>query len=387
MFLFYPDTRNRLRSNVGLPAVNHVQPRGPGFARKGRGAVGNPGGRYERLQYAPADDGWFAEPDEVAPPVRTSVTSERCRTILSRNNSPDVPFDRSINPYRGCEHGCTYCFARPTHAYLGLSPGLEFETRLFAKTNAAEVLEQQLRAPGYAARPIQLGANTDPYQPIERKLRLTRAILEVLERFNHPVAITTKSAGVVRDADILARMAGLRLAAVGVSLTTLDGRLARVLEPRASSPSRRLEAMRELHRRGIPVAVLVAPVIPFLNDSETEKILEAAAAAGVNRASYILLRLPHEVKELFSQWLDAHVPGRGKRVLAAIRSCRSGALYDATFGDRMRGTGIHAELLAKRFELACQRLGLGVGTASSASELDSSRFRPPGPRHGQLTLF
>jgi DNA repair photolyase len=356
----------------------------PAAPVKGRGAVTNPTGRFEAERRHLVDDGW--DLNEDAPPLRTTVTEEACRKIISTNTSPDIPFDQSINPYRGCEHGCVYCFARPTHAYLGLSPGLDFESRLFAKTGAAERLEAELRKPGYRCRTIMLGANTDPYQPIERERRVTRGILEVLAAANHPVAIATKSASVVRDIDILAPMAAKGLVSVGVSVTTLDKSLARTLEPRASTPEKRLGAIRRLRDSGIPASVMAAPMIPFVNDAEMEAILEAARDAGAGSASYILLRLPLELKDLFAEWLEAHVPERARRVLNQLRQCRDGTLYVADFSTRMRGTGAYAELLARRFAVACKRLGLGHGRAADFG-LDASQFRPP-PRAGdQFDLF
>jgi len=356
----------------------------PALPRKGRGAVTNPSGRFESERRHAVDDGW--DLDDDLPPLRTSVTDEACRTVISRNSSPDIPFEQSINPYRGCEHGCVYCFARPTHAYLGLSPGLDFESVLFAKADAPALLEKELRKPGYRCRTIMLGANTDPYQPIERTRRITRGILEVLAAYDHPVAIATKSALVTRDIDILAPMAERGLASVGVSVTTLDRTLARTLEPRAATPGKRLRAIGALSAAGIPAAVMAAPMIPFLNDAELEGILEAAADAGATGASYILLRLPLELKELFAEWLQAHAPGKADRVLNQMRRCRKGMLYVSDFSSRMRGTGAYADLLAKRFRVACRRLGLKAGRAADFG-LDCGRFRVP-PRPGdQLSLL
>jgi len=352
-------------------------------ARKSRGAITNPRGRFEALAYAPDDEDTGAAGE--APPLRTTVTEEACRTIISRNRSPDIPFDRSINPYRGCEHGCVYCYARPTHAYLGLSPGLDFETKLFAKPNAAEALARELAKPGYEPRPIMLGANTDPYQPIERGRKITRAVLEVLSAHRHPMTITTKAALVVRDLDLLAEMAAHGLASVGMSLTTLDPSLARIMEARASSPRRRLDAIAALAEAGVPVTVMAAPMIPFVNDHELERILEAAAAAGAKSAAYTLLRLPLELKEGFAAWLEAHLPDRAGRVLGRLRDCRGGSLYVSDFGERMRGRGDYAEILGKRFAIACRRLGLATGRA--LHELDSGKFRVPRPEDRQLTLF
>jgi DNA repair photolyase len=356
----------------------------PPAPRKGRGALGNREGRYERLSRTPVDDGWWQDTD-APPPLPTLVSEDQSRTVIRRNTSPDVPFDRAINPYQGCEHGCVYCFARPTHAYLGLSAGLDFETKLYVKKDAARLLAAELRRKRYRAQPLMLGSNTDPYQPLERKLRITRAILEVLSGCEHPVAIATKSPLVVRDLDILAPMAGKRLVSVGVSVTTLDPALARKMEPRAGAPAKRLSAIRALADAGVPVSVLAAPVIPFINDHELERILEAAAAAGASAASRILLRLPWELKELFEEWLRAHFPDRAERVLACVRDCHGGNLYDARWGERMRGSGPWADLLHKRFDLACRRLGLATGSPATRA-LDCSRFRPPAEdcRQGSL---
>ncbi len=365
----------------------------PSAARKGRGAGLNPAVRFERTAREAFDDGWgtleaaFAE----LPPLPTTLTPDRSRSALAWNQSPDIGFDRAVNPYRGCEHGCVYCYARPSHAYLGLSPGLDFETRLLFKPEVATLLEKELRKPGYEPRPIALGSNTDPYQPVERTLKLTRSILEVLDRFNHPVTIVTKSAGVLRDLDILAGMAQRNLARVCLSITTLDPRLARIMEPRAASPERRLAAVRDLAAAGVPAAVLAAPMIPGVNDAELETILERAAAAGATHAGYVLLRLPLEIKQLFEDWLARHMPDRAARVLSLIRQTRGGALYDSRFGVRQKGTGAYADLLAQRFAVAARRLNLerrggGVGN------LDCTRFRVPdapgkAPKAAQLALF
>lgn len=349
-----------------------ASPLQPG-ARKGRGAIGNPGGRFELHRREAVDDGWWQ--DEEPPSPATTVTDESCRSVISRNTSPDIPFDRSVNPYRGCEHGCIYCFARPTHAWLGLSPGLDFETRLFAKPDAPARLADELCRPGYRPQPIMLGANTDPYQPVERSRRITREILQVLAEFRHPVAIATKSALVVRDLDILAPMAADGLVSVGVSVTTLEPSLARVMEPRAASPAKRLQAISAVRDAGVPVAVMAAPMIPFVNDHELERILEAAAGAGACAASWVLLRLPLELKDLFSEWLQAHVPDRAARVLGRLRDCRDGQLYVSDFGTRMRGTGEYAGLLAQRFAIACRRLGIARARPAGLG-LDCSRFRP-----------
>jgi len=352
---------------------------------KGRGAATNRSGRFERETREAVDDGWDLDDNDL-PPLRTTVTIERPKTIIARNDSPDIPFDRSINPYKGCEHGCVYCYARPSHAYMGLSPGLDFESRLFAKPDAAQLLERELSKPGYKPATMALGANTDPYQPIERRHKITRAVLEVLARFNHPVAITTKSTLVCRDIDILAPMAAKGLAAVGVSICTLDGQVARTLEPRAPRPEKRLETIAALSAAGIPVAVMVAPMIPVLTDSQMERVLERAARAGAVAAAYILLRLPLEVKELFAEWLDAHAPDMAKHVLNQVRDSRGGALNVSEFGTRMTGSGERAELLAQRFERACARFGLNQERATGF-DLDTSRFRPP-PRPGdQLSLL
>ncbi|NQU62050.1 MAG: PA0069 family radical SAM protein [Rhodospirillales bacterium] len=352
---------------------------------KGRGAVRNCSGRFEKNTRIAVDDGWDLEISDL-PPLRTQVTEESPRKIISRNASPDIPFEQSINPYKGCEHGCVYCFARPTHAYMGLSPGLDFESRLFAKENAAQLLERELRKPGYRPRTIQLGSNTDPYQPIEKTRLITRRILEVLSRFNHPVSITTKSALVLRDIDLLAPMAERGLAAVSVSVCTLDRKLARTLEPRAPTPERRLETIETLAAAGIPVAVMVAPMIPVLNDAEMEKILVSAVTRGASGAAYILLRLPLEIKDLFTDWLQAHAPDMAAHVLSQMRETRSGALYVSDFKTRMKGTGPRADLLAGRFHLACKRLGLLAGRPSGYA-LDASQFNPPPKAGDQLRLF
>ena len=350
---------------------------------KGRGATGNPRSRFDAYERSPVDDGWWQ--DEELPVLATTVTDEAARQIVTRNGSPDIPFERSINPYRGCEHGCIYCYARPSHAWLGLSPGLDFETRLFAKPNAAALLAEELRRPGYRPATIMLGANTDPYQPIERRRRITRSVLEVLAACKHPLAITTKSALVCRDLDLLREMAAAGLVAVGISLTTLDPALARIMEPRAAAPAKRLRAMEELGRAGVPVSVMVAPMIPFINDHELERILEAAVGAGASGASWTLVRLPHELKELFGDWLAAHYPERKSRIEAMIRDSRGGRLYDSDWRTRMRGSGTYAEMLAKRFALSCRRLGLAHG-AAGARPLVTDLFRPP-PRPNAQFAF
>ena len=357
----------------------------PDRPRKGRGAVSNRSGRYEAEARIAVDDGWSAavaeEPEQ--PRLATRVTPDASRSVIARNDSPDVPFERSINPYRGCEHGCVYCFARPSHAWLGLSPGLDFETRLFAKPNAAALLEKELARPRYQPKVIAFGTNTDPYQPVEREHRITRELLEVLWRARHPLTIVTKSALVVRDLDILAPMAEARLARVMISVTTLDRELARRMEPRASTPARRLEAMATLNRAGVPAGVLAAPMIPALNDSELEAILEAAAAAGAKTAGYLLLRLPLEIKELFEEWLEAHVPDRKAHVLNLVRETRGGKLYDPAWHRRMTGTGPYAETLAQRFEIACRKHGF----IRNDWQLDTTQFKPPRPQSPQLSLF
>jgi DNA repair photolyase len=376
----------------------------PGLLR-GRGALSNTVGRYERHARVltddgwstpsqkppaaprPADDGWddgWRDDDLVPPPLRTEVIRDATRTIIARNNSPDISFDRSINPYRGCEHGCIYCFARPTHAYLGMSPGIDFESRLFAKPNAAALLAKELSAPGYVPRTIAMGTNTDPYQPIEKKMRITRSILEVLREFRHPVGIVTKSPLILRDIDILSEMASMGLAKAALSVTTLDRKLARMMEPRAGTPSRRLQAIEALTDAKIPTAVMFAPVIPALNDSEMEAVLSAAGDAGARSAGYVLLRLPLEIKDLFREWLEGNVPDRAKHVMSLVRQMRGGKDYDSQWHTRMRGTGPYAEMIARRFHMATKRFGLNQ---QSSRPLDTAKFRRP-PRQGdQLALF
>ncbi|MBN8890143.1 MAG: DNA repair photolyase [Acetobacteraceae bacterium SCN 69-10] len=357
--------------------------------RKGRGAVTNPPNRFEPTAAAPFDDGWETLAADLAdlPPLPTTLTKDSSRTVISWNQSPDIGFDRAVNPYRGCEHGCVYCYARPSHAYLGYSPGLDFETKLTFKPDVAELLEKELRKSGYVARPIALGSNTDPYQPVERTLKLTRSVLEVMERFGHPVTIVTKSAGVLRDVDILQTLARRNLVRVHLSVTTLDPALARVMEPRAATPARRLQAIAELTRAGIPAGVLAAPMIPALNDAELEKILEAASRAGASWAGYVLLRLPHELKQIFEDWLHAHFPDRASHVLDLVRQTRAGALNDAKFGQRFSGTGVYADLLASRFQRAARQWGL-----EERKPLDCSHFAPPpdgrtSAARAQLSLF
>lgn len=350
--------------------------------KRGRGAVSNPTGRFERYRHVPLDDGWEGQ-DRRPPSIPTTVTPEKTRSIIARNDSPDVPFDRSINPYKGCEHGCIYCFARTTHAYLGLSPGLDFESRIFSKPDAAELLRKELARPGYRCEVLALGANTDPYQPVEKRLRITRSILEVLAEHDHPVGIVTKANLVLRDADILKPMAEKRLVRVMVSVTTLDRRLARAMEPRAPTPERRLQTIAALAESGIPVGVLSSPMIPGLNDAELESILEASAEAGASSAGYILIRLPLELKELFTEWLETDYPTRASRVLQLIREAHGGRLYEPQFGARMRGTGQYADLLEKRFQVACRRLALGARN----TRLDTDRFRVPSKGGEQMGLF
>ena len=349
--------------------------------RHGRGAQTNRSGRFEPIAYQPADDGWesLAELEALA----TEVQEVPARRIITRNESPDIGFDRSINPYRGCEHGCIYCFARPTHAFLGLSPGLDFETRLFAKTNAGQALERELAEPGYKVRNIAIGTNTDPYQPVERRYRIMRRILEVLSAANHPVGIVTKSALVLRDLDLLKSMAERGLVKVALSVTTLDRVLARAMEPRASTPDKRLETLQRLVDAGVPASVMVAPVIPGLTDMEIERILERAASIGVKNAGYVLLRLPLEIGDLFTEWLKANCPDRANRVLSLMRSTRGGKLYDAKWGERMVGEGPYAWMIGRRFEVATQRLGLN----QSSVDLRSDKFTPLSLPGQQLSLL
>ncbi len=351
-----------------------------GLARRGRGAVGSPAPRYAAARREAFDDGW-TDTDPRLEPLPTTVTVEHARRAISRNESPDVPFEQSINPYRGCEHGCAYCYARPTHAYMDLSPGLDFESRLFAKPDAPALLRQELAAPGYRCTPIALGTNTDPYQPIERDWRITRGILEVLCEHRHPFTIVTKSALVERDLDLIGPMAAQGLARVHLSVTSLDRRLARRLEPRAAAPERRLAAIGALAQAGVPTGIMFAPVVPALNDHELEAVLAAASRAGATLAGYVVLRLPREVSPIFREWLDAHAPLAARRVMARVHDLRGGVDNDARFGSRMRGGGPFAALLATRFSGACRRLGLGV----DEPPLDVSRFRPP--RGPQLALF
>lgn len=350
---------------------------------RGRGAVSNRAGRFESLAVEAVDDGW-ARADEALPPLETTVLPEPAQSVITRNTSPDVPFDQSINPYRGCEHGCVYCFARPSHAYVNLSPGLDFETRLFFKQDAAERLREELRRRTYRCSPINLGANTDPYQPLERRLGVTRGILEVLAECHHPVTIVTKSALVLRDMELLQRLAAERLVRVLVSITTLDDELKRRMEPRAASPAARLATVRRLAQAQIPVGVMFAPVIPAINDHELEGVIASAADAGAAMAGYLLLRLPGEVRELFYEWLETHFPDRAARVQSRIRQLRGGRDYDSRFGWRMRGQGPWAELLRRRFEAACRRHGLEHG---QAKPLETSLFRRPRAGPDQMELW
>ncbi len=349
---------------------------------KGRGAVSNPAGRFESTAIEAADDGWGSLD---VPPRRpeTTLTPDHPKRAITRNDSPDVPFEQAINPYQGCEHGCIYCFARPTHSYWNLGPGLDFETRIFHKPGLARLLKREFAAPGYVCKPINLGANTDPYQPAERELGTTRGLLEVMLAHRHPVTIVTKGALILRDLDLLAELSALRLVAVVVSLTTLDDSLKRVLEPRAAAPHARLGVIRELSAAGVPVTAMMAPVIPALTDHEMEAVLGAAAGAGARNVGYMLLRLPHGLGELFEQWLAQHFPDRAGRVLGRIREMRDGRLNDPRFGHRMRGEGLYAELLQARFAAACRRHGLN---AVRGPQLDCSQFRrdPDAPLQADL---
>jgi DNA repair photolyase len=359
----------------------------PDRARKGRGAVSNRTGRFETQERVAVADGWNDDraesTDDAQPPLATTVSIDASRKIIARNTSPDIPFDRSINPYRGCEHGCVYCFARPTHAWLGLSPGLDFETKLFAKPDAPRLLEAELAKPSYRPATIALGTNTDPYQPIERRLEITRGLLDVLLRARHPVAIVTKSNLVLRDLDLLRALAAAKLLRVLISVTTLDPMLARRMEPRATAPARRIETIRALTCAGVPAGVMTAPMIPGLNDDELETILDEAADAGAQTANYVLLRLPLEIKHLFLEWLEAHYPARKNRVISLLREARGGKLYESAWGARMKGRGIHAELLARRFALACKRLHLD----KAGWDLNNGTFRRPLLAGEQLHLF
>jgi DNA repair photolyase len=367
------DIRRRLAATPGAGVE--------GERRRGRGATFNPDARFEPHRREDFNDGWDLL-DKPAP-LNTEVTIEKPRAIITKNDSPDISFDRSINPYRGCEHGCVYCFARPTHAYQGLSPGIDFETKLFAKPNAPELLEKELAKPGYKAAVMAMGTNTDPYQPIERKFRITRGILEVLSRTNHPVGIVTKSHLITRDIDILAPMADRALAKAAVSITTLDPRLARRMEPRAPTPKKRLDTIRQLAEAGIPVAVMVAPIIPAITDHEIEDILQAAYAAGARSAGYVLLRLPHEIKDLMHGWLGEHYPDKLKHVFSLLEDARGGKAYDSRWGKRMTGVGPYAWMIGRRFETAADRLGFNKQRRPLRTDL----FSPPKPHAAQLALF
>ena len=366
--------------------------------RKGRGAVSNIQGRYEVNGREGFDDGWTHDDEDEAPVFRTQVTDEYAKTILSRNASPDVPFNVSLNPYRGCEHGCIYCFARPSHSYLGLSPGLDFETRLFAKVNAPELLRRELARPSYVPESIALGVNTDAYQPCERQLGLTRRVLEVLNECEHPVGLITKSSLIERDIDIIGAMAARRQAMAAITITTLDPEISRTLEPRAAAPARRLRTIRRLTDAGIPVSVSVAPIIPFVTEPELEKVLEAAHDAGAVGAHYVVLRLPWEVNPLFQEWLQAHFPERAQRVMNRVREMRGGKEYDSDFSKRMHGEGVWADLIRQRFTKTAERLGMGANGMRRFEKLDFSRFNRPlvvppsagkqtGNATGQLDLF
>lgn len=360
----------------------HIDP------RKGRGAAINPEGRFESTEREAYDDGWAHDEAQDERALKTQIIEEKAASIITRNNSPDIPFTQSINPYQGCEHGCSYCYARPTHAYRNLSPGIDFETRIFAKVNAAEVLRKELSRPGYRCEVISLGANTDPYQPAERKLGLTRGILEVCAEFNQPVGIVTKNALIERDLDILVPLAQKRLVNAFISVNNLDHDLARRLEPRCSAPARRLQAIRALADAGVPVGVLVAPVIPFLNDDQIEAVLEAAYAAGATQAGYVVLRLPYEVKTLFRDWLERHYPLKARHVMSRVHAMRGGRDNDPDFGSRMRGEGEFAALLFKRFAIAMRRIGYeGRDRMQRNAALDTTQFRVPGAAGGQMALF
>lgn len=350
---------------------------------KGRGAVTNRSGRFEPTTRDRTDDGWTPEEDVLSPRPATVLGVDAARKIITRNDSPDVPFDRSINPYRGCEHGCVYCFARPTHAYLGLSPGMDFETRLFWKPNGPDLLRTELAKPSYRCAPIAFGTNTDPYQPLERETEATRALLTMLAECRHPFTIVTKNAMVTRDLDIIAPAARENRARVTLSITTLDRRLANKMEPRASTPDKRLDAIKRLADAGVEVGILVAPIIPAVNDHEIEAILERCEAAGASQAGYVMLRLPLEIKDLVREWLDAHVPDRADRVLSLVRQTRGGVLYQAEFGTRMKGTGPYADMIANRFRLARKRHGLD----QRRLDMDCAAFTPPRKPSAQMDLF
>ncbi|MDQ6436039.1 PA0069 family radical SAM protein [Mesorhizobium sp. LHD-90] len=369
------------RSEMANAMIEDSGVRVDGDRRRGRGAGVNPSGRFEPVSRHVFDDGW--ESLEELPPFKTEVQVEKPRTIITRNTSPDISFDRSINPYRGCEHGCVYCFARPTHSFMGLSPGLDFESKLFAKPDAARLLDKELSKEGYQPRTIAIGTNTDPYQPIEKKYRIMREVLEVLEARGHPVGIVTKSALVTRDIDILSRMAERGLAKVALSVTSLDRMLARTMEPRASTPTKRLEAMRMLSDAGIPASVMVAPIVPGLNDHEIERILDSAANAGAREAGYVILRLPLEVSPIFKDWLLRHYPDRYRHVMSLIRSMRDGKDYDSEWGKRMKGSGPYAWQIGRRFEIAAKKLGLN----QERTRLRTDLFKGNEGRTEQLMLL
>ena len=353
--------------------------------RKGRGAISNLKSRFDQKERVPLDDGWWLSEDQTLEKLQTRLLPDVSKTIISRNSSPDIPFDRSINPYKGCEHGCIYCYARPTHGYLGLSPGLDFETNIFFKDNAAELLEKELRSADYQCKPIAIGVNTDAYQPAEKTLKITRSILEILSDYNHPTSIITKSSRILNDLDILIPMGEKSLVHVMVSVTTLDPKLARLMEPRASQPANRLATVKELNQAGIPTGVLASPIIPAINDNELEAIIEASAKVGAIQLGYILLRLPFELKDLFIDWLREHFPDREKKVLGLIRQSRNGKLNAPGFGVRMRGTGPYAEMINKRYKLACKRWALNQRDENW--DFDCSLFKPP-PRTGdQMQLI
>jgi DNA repair photolyase len=385
--MYSVDGRARLALEAHVLALFHH----PAYARpvpapspvlRGRGAVSNATGRFERLAREAFDDGW-TDADEAPARLKTEVTPERARVIITRNNSPDVGFDRSINPYRGCEHGCIYCYARPSHAYVGLSPGLDFESRIFFKPEAGRLLAAELSRKGYDPHVIHIGGNTDPYQPQEKRLRVTRGVLETLSRFSHPFSIITKSALILRDADLIGPMGADRLARAAISVTTLDRALARAMEPRAATPEKRLAAIRGLTDAGCPVTVMFAPVIPGLNDHELEAVLERAAQAGAASAGYVVLRLPLEIKDLFREWLEAARPERAGRVMSLVRQMRHGRDYDMRWTERMKGEGPIAELIATRFAAARRRYGL----ERPIPPLDLGRFRVPSAADNQLDLF
>ena len=375
MFLFSSNRKAILRSMTKESTLIDSE------RRRGRGARSNRAGRYESELREAFDDGWEGL-GELAP-FKTEVARETAKSIIATNDSPDIGFDQSINPYRGCEHGCIYCYARPTHAYLGLSPGLDFETKLTAKVNAAALLERELANPRYVPKVIALGAVTDPYQPIERVHRITRSVLEVLDAASHPVGIVTKSSLVVRDVDILSRLASRGLVKVALSVTTLDRTVARKMEPRAATPQRRLDAIRALAEAGVPVSALVAPIVPAINDSEIERILEAARDAGAVEAGWVLLRLPLELKELFREWLATEFPDRASRVINLLRSMHGGQDYVAAFGHRQRGAGPYADQIALRFRMAAKRLGLNERHLKLRTDL----FQRPVAKGGQLSLL